>query len=299
MKESDLIARTDEAFGRPVNFRQICRDLEKIGVRKGETLLVHSSLSAVGWITGGAETLIRALLAVVGKSGTLVMPAHSGALSDPVLWENPPVPASWNDSIREEMPAFDKGLTPTRGIGVVPELFRRFPGVIRSSHPMDSFAVFGPEAEKICRTQKLENGLGEGSPLAHIYDLDGRVLLIGCAYDKNTSLHLAEYRARWPGKKHIRQGCPVSENGKRVWTWFEELDLDTEDFSACGKAFEETQTALSGGCSATVPVLKPGNIGLADSRLMSQPALVDFAAEWFSAHRGSSSEKNKTMEAII
>ena len=162
---------------------------------------------------------------------------------------------------------------------------------------MDSFAAIGPEAEKICGSQELENGLGEGSPLAQIYNLEGRILLIGCAYDKNTSLHLAEYRAEWPGKKRIRQGCPVSENGKKVWKWFEELDLDTGDFSACGKAFEESRISGSED-SAFTPVLTRRCIGLADSRLISQTALVDFAAEWFSAHRGNhSQENNNTAEA--
>ncbi len=272
MKESDIIAKTDKAFGGPVSFTRLSVDLAGLGVGEGNVLLVHSSLSAIGWITGGGETLIRALLVAVGESGTLVMPAHSGALSDPGLWENPPVPLSWHESIRKEMPPFDNALTPTRGIGTVPELFR-------SRHPMDSFCAYGSEAGRICGTQVLENGLGEGSPLARIYELGGRILLIGCGHDSNTSLHLAEFRSEWPGKKRIHQGCPVSENDCRVWKWFEEFDYETDDFPACGKAFEES--AGSPGESE----ITQGCISLAEPRLISQPALVDFASKWFTVKR--------------
>lgn len=291
MKESDIIAKTDEAFGEPVNFTRLSVDLVRLGVRIGDILLVHSSLSAIGWITGGGETLIRALFSVVGESGTLVMPAHSGALSDPGLWENPPVPPSWHEKVREGMPPFNPLITPTRGVGTVPELFRRFPGVIRSSHPMDSFCAYGPEADRICESQVLENGLGEESPLARIYELGGRILLIGCGHDSNTSLHLAEFRSEWPGKKRIRQGCPVSENGCREWKWFKELDLDTGDFPACGRAFEDFagECHTSGGYPEESE-FNQGRIGLAESRLMSQPALVDFASEWFTANRKNTAE---------
>ncbi|MCK5249532.1 MAG: AAC(3) family N-acetyltransferase [Spirochaetaceae bacterium] len=292
MKEADIIAKTDEAFGGPLTSDTLIADLRALGPREGDVLLVHSSLSAVGWISGGAETLIRALLAAVGESGTLAMPAHSGALSDPGLWENPPVPASWQEPIRNSMPPYDPALTATRGIGIVPELFRQFPGVLRSSHPRDSFCALGPQAEQITANQMLENGLGEAGPLARLYDLNARVLLVGCGHDSNSSLHLAEYRAEWPGKKKIRQGCPMIEEGRRIWKWFEEVDLDIDDFPACGKAFEEN----TGGSGSTYrPDFAIGKIGLAESRLMSHRALVDFASGWFETNRGRGMEPEASV----
>ena len=292
MKEADIITKTDEAFGGPLTIDTVIADLHALGLQEGDVLLVHSSLSAVGWISGGAETLIRALLAEVGKSGTLVMPAHSGALSDPGLWENPPVPASWQEPIRNSMPPYDPALTATRGIGVVPELFRLFPGVRRSSHPMDSFCALGPAAEQITANQLLENGLGEAGPLARLYDLNARILLIGCGHDSNSSLHLSEHRAEWPGKKRIRQGSPMMEGGRRIWKWYEEVDLDTDDFQTCGKAFEEN---TEGSGSPLRPDFAIGNIGLAESRLMSHRALVDFTVGWFEANRGRGMEKEVSV----
>lgn len=70
----------------------IYNDLVKLGVKAGDTILVHSSLSIIGWVCGAAQAVIMALKQAVGDDGTLIMPAHSGANSDPAYWENPPVP---------------------------------------------------------------------------------------------------------------------------------------------------------------------------------------------------------------
>ena len=87
-------------------------DLGALGLVAGDTVLVHSSLSAIGYVVGGAQAVVLALLDVLGAEGTLVVPTHSGDLSDPSRWEDPPVPVDWWPVIRETMPAFDASLTP-------------------------------------------------------------------------------------------------------------------------------------------------------------------------------------------
>jgi aminoglycoside 3-N-acetyltransferase len=101
----------------------------------------------------------------------------------------------WWPLLYEQMPAFDPRLTPGWLMGQVAQAFRTWPGGLRSSHPAVSFAAWGRHARTITANHALDYGLGEGSTLARLYDLDGSVLLPGVGYEWCTSLHLAEYRA--------------------------------------------------------------------------------------------------------
>jgi aminoglycoside 3-N-acetyltransferase len=258
----------------PVTVSSMVRDLRALGVRPGVTILVHSSLGAIGWVAGGVHAVVLALEEAVGPGGTLVMPSHSSHLTDPASWVNPPVPAAWFETIREETPPFDPALTPARGMGAVVDCFRSQPGVLRSNQPRDSFCARGPHAEAIVTDHSLAFGLGENSPLARLYDLDALVLLLGVGHESNTSLHLAEYRTEWPGKRLIAQGAPVVIDGERRWERFQDVDLDADDFEALGTDFERDTNSV-----------RLGRVGLASSRLMSQRAAVDYAVTWIPAHR--------------
>ena len=82
----------------------LIEDFRALGIQPGMTLLVHSALSKLGWVCGGPVAVILALEAVLGSTGTLVMPTHSSDLSDPAMWHHPPVPESWWEPIRQTMP---------------------------------------------------------------------------------------------------------------------------------------------------------------------------------------------------
>jgi aminoglycoside 3-N-acetyltransferase len=245
--------------------------LRRLGLVPGITVLVHSSLSKLGWVNGGPVAVVQALMDVITPRGTLVMPTHSGDYSDPSRWENPPVPQAWWQTIRDTMPPFDPRWTPTRGMGVIVETFRKWPGVVRSAHPALSFAAWGREALFVTANHELDYALGEGSPLARIYDLDGSVLLLGVGYESNTSMHLAEYRA--PGATPEDLGAPVIIDGKRQWMTYKDIELDSDVFAAIGASLEEVHPPRTGW------------VGSAQARFFAQRPAVDFAAAWIAEFR--------------
>ena len=114
--------------------------LQLMGIRPGDTLLVHSALSSIGYVEGGADSVVDAFLDAVGPDGTIVMSTLTG-------WFSP----------------FDAATSPST-VGHISEVFRRRPGVLRSLHPVHSVAAWGKHAAYI--TEGHENcptGCGEGT----------------------------------------------------------------------------------------------------------------------------------------
>ncbi|WP_100486394.1 aminoglycoside N(3)-acetyltransferase [Sporolactobacillus pectinivorans] len=266
MTEWDAIRRTKTAVTRST----MVRDLRQLGLKEGMTVIVHTSMSRIGWICGGPVAVIEALQEVLTPAGTLIMPAHSADVSDPIDWENPPVPKKWMQAIYQEMPPFDPERTPTLGMGRVAETFRKFPGVRRSSHPIYSFAAWGAACDQIVDGHVLDDGLGQDSPLAKIYQLNGWVLLLGVSYGNNTSMHLGECCSK--KLKMITRQSPILLNGQRRWVSYRDWDYHEERFSQIGHAFETDPRETKN--------LQIGKIGQADSLFMSQRAIVDFTANF-------------------
>lgn len=247
-------------------------DLRGIGIRPGEALLVHSSLSSLGWVCGGAEALVSALLDALGEDGTLIVPAHSGGNSDPSEWSHPPVPENWWPTIRATMPAYDPRTSPTRGVGVVPETVRNWPGAVRSAHPQTSFAAVGPRAAELTEGHRIDDRLGESSPLARLEEAGARVLLLGSGYDSCTAFHLAEYRLPAP---LVENSFAVATPQGRRWLTVREPSISEERFDELGAAFEAARpTAVS-----------LGGVGAATTRLFALADAVEFAEGWLREHR--------------
>ena len=263
-----------EAVDDPVTVERIAADLRDLGVAAGDTLLVHSALSELGWVAGGPQAVVDALQQVVTAEGTIVMPTHSTQYSDPSVWTNPGVPDDWVPQIRESMPPFRPAVTPTRGMGAVAECFRDYPETVRSRHPLYSFAAWGSDADAIVADHSFENAIGEGSPLARVYERDGSVLMLGTDYETNTSLHLAEYRSD-VALEETTESAPVLQDGERTMVEWTDVELDSDDFPEVGAAFEAEQP----------DAVVEGGIGAATAKLVDQPALVDFGAEWIDEHR--------------
>lgn len=270
MSEREVVKSTRH----PHTVDSITRDLTAFGVRAGDVLLVHSSLSRIGWVCGAEVAVVQALLNAVGAAGTLVMPAHSGANSDPAQWQNPPVPEAWWDTIRATMPAYDRRTTPTHGLGRIAECFRSFPGTVRSDHPQTSFGANGPRADEIVASHPLAPQFGLDSPLGALYRMNARILLLGVGYSSCTSLHLSEVLTG--GIPIVRMGAAVHDaRGARQWVWFDDVDPNNDDFERIGADYERSHPG-----AVTV-----GTVGNAVCRLFGLRPAVDYGVEWMRANR--------------
>ncbi len=258
----------------PLTMSSLTAQLTALGVEPGMTLMVHSSMSSLGYVIGGAPAVILALESALGPEGTLVMPTHSGDLTDPAGWSDPAVPEAWHDTIRANMPAFRPDLTPTRWMGVIPETFRKQEGTLRSYHPFVSESARGPNAAFITSDHGLSMSQGEHSPLARLYDVGAYVLLIGVGYNRNTSFHLAEYRCKYAPLKGCTRGGPMpTDDGGSRWVTYDDIYWYDADFPAIGYAFEDAGN------------VRVGRVGNAECRLFSQPSLIDFAVQWMDENR--------------
>ncbi|MDD4904475.1 MAG: AAC(3) family N-acetyltransferase, partial [Candidatus Bipolaricaulis sp.] len=136
------------------------------------------------------------------------------------------------------------------------------------------FAACGPRANEIVGDHGLDYSLGERSPLARIYDLDGTVLLLGVGHEGNTSIHLAEYRAEYPGKQDTKNGAPVLVGGTRAWVPIVDVAIDSSDFERIGTAYAKVPGRVH--CRS---------VGAGVGLWMKQRPLVDFAAQWIPMNR--------------
>ena len=256
----------------PHTVTSLTADLRALGVEAGDLVMVHSSMKSLGFVAGGVHAVIEALQTAVGQQGTIVVPTHTSDNTDPAGWQNPPVPEGWWPVIRSESPAFDPARTPSRWMGVLPEVLRGWPGALRTSHPQVSCAALGARAQEVTWEHDLAESHGERSPIGVVNRLGGRVLLLGCGHGSNTSLHLAERR---------QTSAPMGEMGAVVrdsdgssrWTTWTDLVTDEDDFEEIGAAFEETGAVTIGAVgSATARLMDQRTPGLATT--MRTTALI-------------------------
>ena len=251
----------------PTTEKELRQDLEALGVMHDMNLIVHSSLSSIGSVIGGAPTVLRALMHTIGKKGTLVMPAATPHCADPVTWRKPRVPEAYLGKVQAHLPVFDLRTTPTE-MGAIPETFRTWPGTLRSNHPLESICAQGVEARKITSRHPWAFSEGRGGPFEKLYDLDSWVLLLGVGFNRCTALHFAESLVEKRRIKIVR--FPVLENGHRKWIEVPNVSDDND-----------TLFPLIGSTFITQNMTRQGLVGNADSRLFSMRFLIDYAINRF------------------
>jgi aminoglycoside N3'-acetyltransferase len=257
----------------PLTPHDLATDLKRLGVARGDVVMVHASLRAIGAVDGGAAGVVRALDAAVGDDGTLLMVLGA---KDAWSWVNERAEAERAALLADAEP-FDPLVAPAEtDLGVLAEVFRQQPGTRVSNHPEGRFAARGLLAEAFVTDVPWHDYYGPGSPLERLTDAGGKVLRLGADPDTVTLVHYAEYLAEVPHKRRVRRhrrvlgpdgpeirvvDCLDDSNGIVEWP-------GEDYFSTILREFLATPGAAS------------GRVGQAASELIDARALVDFAARW-------------------
>lgn len=279
------MARENATRPDPVSWPVVTRsrmvsDLSALGVSPGMTVLVHASMRALGWVVGGPEAVLQALLDVLGPRGTILMGTG---------WEDGPrCLEEWPEETRkaylEECPAFHPlRARARRDFGALAECLRTWPGASRSDHPEASMAAVGRLAQRITSVHPPSYAFGQGSPLQRFVELDGKVLLLGADPECAALLRYAENVAWVPGKRVVHYRMPVLRGGQRVWEAFEDYDTRKGMITEAGE--EDCFRAMALAYLLDHPEGK-GRVGEAEAHLLDGRSLVAHAVRWMEQHLG-------------
>lgn len=157
----------------------LIQDIQNCGVRSGDSVLVHSSLSKIGFVEGGPKTVVDALLEVIGENGNLLMPTSPNA--------------GLQLEYIQALSVFDVAQDKSK-LGAISEYFRNLPNCLRSAHPTEPVSCLGPDAEYFTSTHfGEETPYTAQSPFYKVSEKGGKILYLGVTLDNaGTNLHTLE-----------------------------------------------------------------------------------------------------------
>ena len=245
--------------------------LRKLGVAPDDTLLVHSSLKALGWIDGGAIAVVEALMHYLSR-GTLLMPALSYA------------------TVTAENPHFSVIDTPSC-VGTIPEAYRTYPSVTRSIHPTHSVCAWGARAAEITERHGLDRTpVGENSPFRLLTACGGKILMLGCGLRPNTFMHGVEEAAGLP---YVLAEQPVTFQITNREGYTEEAVHRVHDFrDIAAQRYDR---------AADCTTIRSGKVLDADTYLLDSKDLWDAASDvlqrdpWYFVDRAKDLRKDDTQ----
>ncbi|MGH6792315.1 MAG: aminoglycoside N(3)-acetyltransferase [Methyloceanibacter sp.] len=248
-------------------------DLRALGVRAGDTLMIHASLRAIGPVHGGPEALLTALEQAVGLEGTLLMILGAECDFD---WVNER-PEAEREALLADAPPFDAVSAPVfHEVGYLAEAFRQLPGTQVTDNPSGRFAARGRLAHDLLTDAPWHDYYGPGSPLDRLCRVGGHVLRLGASSDTTTVLHFAEYLADVPNKRRVRRTYRCQGAGGPETRAIECLDDEHGIVDWPGEDYFATilREYLATGRGSH------GRVGQAASELIDAGDLVRFGARW-------------------
>jgi aminoglycoside 3-N-acetyltransferase len=225
-----------------VTRQDIKNGLIELGLRAGDTVVVHSSLKSFGEVEGGADAVVDALLEALGPEGTLVVPTFNF-----------------------EPGVFDHANTPSI-VGKITEAVRARPDAIRSNHPTHSVTAIGRLADDITAGHEKVDAFARGSALHKAARVGAKILQLGVTQTTNSTIHVAEELAKVPYLDRQRYVGIKQSSDKVIHKWIRRPGC-SQGFNAIDEALYERD--------AIAEVM----IGDCKARLMSARTLIDTAVE--------------------
>jgi aminoglycoside 3-N-acetyltransferase len=156
------------------NFQSLTEDFKNLGIKPDDNVLIHSSMKSIGEVEGGADTVLDVFIKYLAENGNIVLPTHTWA------------------QINAEYNIFDPEKEPSC-VGILPEIFRKRKGALRSLHPTHSVAIMGKDAEYFVKGEHLiETPCGRNGCWGKFLDMDFKIIFLGCSTECNTYLHGVE-----------------------------------------------------------------------------------------------------------
>jgi aminoglycoside 3-N-acetyltransferase len=260
---------------------RLTAELRRLGLTEGGIAMVHTRMSALGWVVGGSETVVRSLLDALGPDGTLA----AYASWEEHVYHAAEWPQEHRDVYLAEPPVFDPATAEAvRDHGRIPERVRTWPGAERSAHPEASVAGVGPRADWLVDPHPDDDAYGADSPFARFVEAGGQVLMLGAPLDTVTLLHHAEAIARVPDKRRVTFRIPVLEDGRVVERTY--TDIDTTDGAVAYEKTGEDPFAVIVRAALDAGIGLHGRVGQAESHLFPAPELTAFAVSWIEERFG-------------
>lgn len=222
--------------------KQIEDGLKKLGLTKGDIVVVHSSLSSFGEVDGGANTVVDSLLNVIGDEGTLIAPTFTYGLD---VFD----------------PAESNSLC-----GAITEAARKRSNALRSSHPTHSVVAIGDLADVIVEGHEKVNAFARGSALFKALQAKAKILQLGVTNTTNSMIHVAEELANVPYLDRSRHIQFKNTQGKISSKWVRR--------PGCSHGFDAADEILDDQNAVHETM-----IGSCRARLMSARSIVDAALD--------------------
>lgn len=230
-------------------------DIRQAGICSGDNLILHSSLRRIGPTENGPQTVVDAILDVIGPKANLMVPTFTYNLP---VWNSEP---------------FHPEKSASR-VGAITEYIRNRPDVRRSFHPTHSVAVVGPDAASITRHHIDATPIGRNSPFDRMLQRNAKILMLGTFQDTNSSLHLCEVLCELP-----YTNVPFSPSQTFEVAWFINVREQVEytqinEVPGCSRGFRVIEPYF-----IRAGVLQEVKIGNASCQLLSMTKMLDAARE--------------------